>query len=142
MNLQVGTGEDIKQCVGGCCCLRAVERIEMVLTQVALGLQGKVGVVQNFAVADEVVTQVAGEARRRCPREIFALVRLVELYTVDIRERVLEVEAINRMEVYARFSAEHPRITLAVLIRIVAFGFNVRQLIREDIVVDEVGKKR
>ena len=114
----------------------------MVLAQVALGLQGNVGVVQNFAVTDEVVTQVAGEARCRCPGEIFALVRLVELYTVDIRERVLEVEAIDRMEVYARFSAEHPCITLTVLIRIVAFGFNARQLIREDIVVDKVGKKR
>lgn len=68
MNLQVGARENVEQCVGRCCCLRAVERIEMVLTQGALGLQGNVGVVQDAAVADNVVAQVTREAGSRCPR--------------------------------------------------------------------------
>lgn len=62
MNLQIGAGKDVEQRVRRCCCLRAVERIEMVLTEVTFRLQGYVSVVQYVAVADDVVTQVTREA--------------------------------------------------------------------------------
>ncbi len=126
MNLQIGAGKDVEQRVRRCCRLRAVERIEMVLTEVTFRLQGYVSVVQYVAVADEVVAQITRKARSWCPRQILALARLMELHTVNVRKRVLEVETVDGVEVDTCLTSEHACIALMILISVITLRLYTR----------------
>lgn len=80
----VGTGEDVEESVRRCRRLRSVERIIMVLSQVALHLYGRVGVVEGRSVAYDIVSDVGRPPRCRRVGQVFRVGGLVQLHAVDV----------------------------------------------------------
>lgn len=113
----------------------------MILPQVALHLNGCVGIVQGLSVAYKVIAHVRCPAWRRGEGQVFGFTGLMEQDAVDVGERVGKVEPLYGMEVNVSFSADDSCVALHVLVGVVAVGLHTVEPLCEDVIVDEVGKQ-
>lgn len=74
------------------------------------------------------------------------ITRLMQLDSIDIRERILEVDALMRMQLYRQFSTHKPRIAGSVLIYTIALSINslrnICETMTEDVIIDEISEQR
>lgn len=83
INSEVGSCRYVEQSVRRCGCFGPIDGIIVVLSQVAFHLHRHVGIGEGLPISYDVVAQVGSPSWCRCIRQVFAVVRLVELHAVS-----------------------------------------------------------
>ena len=114
----------------------------MILPKIVLHAESEIGTTEVAAPEVlEIVAQIHIPSWSRNHGQIPAFVVAMQLASLNNAQRVLEVKGIDRMQVEADFATDKQGITLTILIGLISFSQDSRQLRKVDVVLDAIGKK-
>lgn len=138
--MNIRTCRGVPQCVAGRARLRVVDRVDVVLFEVAVHLYFRICFLEGLVRDVEMVVQRREPAGCRCERQIFGILRLILLAGIHVGEGILEVEVMDRVEDDGALEAQELCIALMVAEDVVAIDDGAC-LLKEDEVGDGVGKE-
>ena len=138
--MNIRTCRGVPQCVAGRARLRVVDRVDVVLFEVAVHLYFRKCFLEGLRRDVEMVVQRREPAGCRCERQVLGFLRLILLAGIHVGEGILEVEVMDRVEDDGALEAQKLCIALMIAEDVIAVDDGACFL-EEDEVGDSVGKE-
>ena len=138
--MNIRTCRGVPQCVAGRARLRVVDRVDVVLFEVAVHLYFRICFLEGLVRDVEMVVQRREPAGGRCERQVLSFLRLILLAGIHVGEGILEVEVMDRVEDDGALEAQKLCIALMIAEDVITVDDGACFL-EEDEVGDGVGKE-
>ena len=117
VDIYVRTHRETQQCVARRASLCIVSLVIMVLRQIILQTEGCIGIVQcEVSMMRQLILQLRCPARGWRHRQILRFLWLIQLLGIYIRKSVLEMDAVNGVEVDSSLETQQSGIALRIFI--------------------------